>query len=95
MKLTIIPCPFCGEQYHYTRGIARDYVDIEPHSMEGHLHVCMDGNGWYWVECANCGTRGPRQTRGPVNHRRDGDKTRKAIAGAVDSWNRRALPPTC
>jgi len=23
MNATIIPCPFCGEQFHYTNGIAR------------------------------------------------------------------------
>ena len=91
MKATIIPCPFCGEQFHYTNGIARDYVDIKPHDINGHLHVCMDGNGWYWVECSMCGTRGPRRTRGPVNHTRNADKTRKAIIGAIAEWNKRAL----
>ena len=35
MNATIIPCPFCGEQFRYTNGIARDYVDIEPHDING------------------------------------------------------------
>lgn len=95
--MNVEPCPFCGMHSVSGRAIASEYVKLEPVDIDGALHVCMDGNGWYWVQCTNCGTTGPRYhgrdfgsgNQGPVNHSRDRDKTAKAVETAVEAWNQR------
>ena len=101
MKVHIESCPFCGMSEARTDAHAREYADIEPHSIEGALSVNMDGFGWYWVMCGNCHAQGPKYhggtnfntgNTGPKNFRRDKDKTARAIKTAIDVWNTRTQP---
>lgn len=88
--ITLLPCPFCGEQDINVKNLSQQYLTIEPRSPEGLLNVCMDGCGWYWVQCSSCeGVNGPK-VKGPLRHDRNADKTRAAIKKAVTAWNKRA-----
>lgn len=97
--ISIGACPFCGAYEARTDAECQKYVTIEPRSMDGDLCVNMDGFGWYWVFCSHCHAQGPKYhgktyatgNTGPKNYRRDPEKTARAIAQAVDVWNKRAL----
>lgn len=103
MATTISPCPFCGMMEARLGGYFQEYETVEPRSADGALSVNMDGFGWYWVECTECGANGPKWhgatystgNKGPKNYRRDREKAARAIRIAVDTWNRRALPLMC
>lgn len=96
----IEPCPFCGMREAAYDAICQEFIAIEPKSLEGALRVNMDGFGWYWVYCGQCGSQGPKYhggywsngNTGPKNLHRDKDKTAKAIVTAVQAWNERATP---
>lgn len=99
-RVHIEPCPFCGSAAFGSRRIASDYVDVVPKAVDGALSVCMDGNGYYWVECSNCYAKGPhfggesrsRVTRGPVRHTADSGRTAMATVAAIEAWNLRQPP---
>lgn len=91
--IAVKPCPFCGHAKLKSTGLA-PYLHVLPDGVEtdpdGWLSVVCTGYGWYWVEC-DCDAAGPK-VQGPKNAWTDKEKTKKAVAEAVEAWNGRIQP---
>ena len=99
-SVNIEPCPFCNHAHFNAKDYAGEFVTVEPHDVDGALHVSINWTGYYWVECGNCYAKGPhyagrgrnKLNKGPVNPGRDHAKTAQAIIAAIEAWNLRERP---
>ena len=85
----LLPCPFCGGSGYIGKDLAEPYCDLK-RDVDGDLHISIADNGWYYVYCIGCDTKGPK-VKGPVNWAIRPVTTSRAIAATIDAWNRRAV----